>query len=233
MHAGPGRPPPDGAGSITGQRCTPPGRCCSTCRSSTARHRQPRSCCRWRPGWRAWPGRCADRSSPTCAARARPAGPRLSARSLRGWRTSAGSSPNTIRASSRWRNWTGACTSSRIWPPWQARSFPGPASRSPWPTGPVVSVRLRASWPRSPSGAGRTRRRASWCSALISRGCPARCPATCPWTLTGGSLRRWPSRLTGSPRTRCCCSGPAGCGSANCSTWNWTACTRCPVRDHG
>lgn len=31
---------------------------------------------------------------------------------------------------------------------------------------------------------------------------------------------------TNSPRWRCACNGPAGCGSASCSTSSWTACTR-------
>ena len=40
-------------------------------------------------------------------------------------------------------------------------------------------------------------------------------------------------RATGWPPTRCCCPGPPACGSGNCSTWNWTACTRSPARGPG
>ena len=45
--------------------------------------------------------------------------------------------------------------------------------------------------PTSPSGAGRTRRRASWCSATTSPSSRRCCPVTCPSTSTAGSPKRW------------------------------------------
>ena len=44
--------------------------------------------------------------------------------------------------------------------------------------------------PTSPSGAGPTRRHASWSSATTSPSSHRRCPATCPSTSTAGSPRR-------------------------------------------
>lgn len=38
---------------------------------------------------------------------------------------------------------------------------------------------------------------------------------------------------TGWPPTRCCCSGPAGCGSGSCSTLSSTPSTKCPGKARG
>ena len=63
--------------------------------------------------------------------------------------------------SGRWRDWTVAGTSSRSSPPCSTLGASPPATRSASPTGPVASTPSATSWPRSPSGAGTTRRHGS------------------------------------------------------------------------
>ena len=78
-------------------------------------------------------------------------------------------------------------------------------------------------------GLGRRARPAAHLPRRHPASCPGSCRATCPSTPTGGSPTRCASHRTSWPPARCCSSGPADCGSANCSTSSSTACTRSPA----
>ena len=129
-------------------------------------------------------------------------------------------------------------TSSPTWPRW-----PPPGTRDGRRacrsgTGAGGSSPSASSSPTSPSGAGPPPRPAADLRPGHPRLPRTRCPATCPpdadRRLTDALEQRsasGPSPLARLHADALLLTAPPGCASANCSTSNWTACTRSPA--HG